>query len=80
MEDKTDWHEELNKRGFHLLDFNTKTYGNNSLTGSICLEKGTKIVEKEDQDTIQVFCPFIEGRHNFNTIRLKNIHELDKYL
>lgn len=87
---KIDWHEELTKRNFTLLEESTKTYGNEKFTGSICYEKWDgkffTIVEEMNKNVSEIFCPFlhgeIENRPNkkYQTIRLRNAEDLDTYL
>lgn len=88
------WHEELLKRGFTLLESNTRTYGNGKITGSIVFEKKDKesltgdgiIVEKKTDDSIEIFCPFIKAdddkkpNTNFQTVRWRTEDDLNRYL
>jgi hypothetical protein len=89
-----DWHEELLKRGFCLLESSTRTYGNGKITGSLVFEKPDKnsmtkdgiIVDKKDKDANEIFCPFIQAdddrkpNYNYQTVRLRNEKDLDEYL
>jgi len=89
-----EFHDELIKRGFSVLDSGTRTYGNGKLTGSIVFEKPEKgsidgngtIVDKKEENTIEIFCPFIKAddltrpNRNFQTVRLRSLEDLDKYL
>lgn len=84
------WHNELLKRGFEVMESSTRTYGNGKFTGSIVDEswdgKYFTIAEKKGKNTKEVFCPFLHGEtndrpnKNFNEIRLRNEEDLDKYI
>lgn len=84
------WHEELTKRNFLLLEESTKTYGNGKFTGSICYEKWDgkffTIVEEMGKNVSEIFCPFLHGNNpnrpnkNYQTVRLRNTQDLDEYL
>lgn len=84
------WNEELLKRGFILLEFSTRTFGNGKFTGSIVDEswdgKFFTIAEKKGKNTKEVFCPFLHAEENsrpnfkFQEIRLRNTEDLDNYI
>lgn len=79
--------------GFIPLESSTRCWGigtiPNTMTGSIELVKGKKILEKydkDDKDAKQIFCPFISDKderkpnHVWRTVRLKNAEEIINYL
>lgn len=87
----TAWHDALVRRGFSIMESTTRTYkyGNvpHSFTGSLVYEnsKGA-IVDEPGKDTGEIFCPFLHAdddskpNRNFQTMRLRNLMELDEYL
>lgn len=77
-------HDDLIRVGFNRLEATTKTYGNGHITGSIVHQrKDGKIIHSCDDgynEAEQIFCPFFKEKEKFNSVRIKNIEELAKYV
>lgn len=85
------WHEELLKRGFEILESSTKTYGYGNIPNrfirSLVYENSKgNIVDEESKDVKEIFCPFLHSdderkpNTNFQTIRLRGLEDLDNFI